>query len=461
MKSILIITEIFDIGGAETQIRGEINQLSKLGWQVHLACGNHFRPDLIPPLTSSITSGLALGPEATLSDLTVTVKILKKLIESHDIGVVHAHPFTSLFPSLIAAELTRTSLVITLHGPASLGTFYGPYYDFLLNSVILPSAELVVAVSEEVRALAAPHVRKSALIVQHNAVQLDEVLAIHQVAQPDSRWLIVSRLDEYKVVGIREFILFAQTAGIPAVAVAGDGPAKELLHGQLAKDDLLEYVEFMGMHSDIPALMHRFSGVAGMGRVVLEGIASKRPVCLVGYDGVKGILDNVTFAQAAESNFSGRNLSNISFDSFADQLLALESSPVRTGGAAILGRLHDEAAVWADFSNTVDQIKVNRPSFATDLYAWIQSNVTVDDTPYLLSLAMRQATSRLAHSHRYFNSAIAANFSYYQGLADKNDASLNRSIDVPINNIYKSRSWRIITRPLRVIARVFRREQRR
>lgn len=503
-KPILIVTEIFDIGGLETYICGEINQLSKIGWQVHLACGKRFRPDLVSQLTASITSGLALGPEATQSDLMETVRMLKEIIEMHDVRVVHAHPFTALFPSLIAAELTRIPLVISLHGPASLSTSYGPYYDFLLNSIILPSAELVVAVSEEVRALAAPYVRESALIVQHNAVSIDEFQATH-VVQTDSRWLIVSRLDAFKIVGIREFILFAQTVGIPGVVVAGDGPARELLQEQLTKDGLLEYVECIGTRADIPALMRRFSGIAGMGRVVLEGIASERPVCLVGYDGVKGFLDPTILIQAAKSNFSGRNFSNISIEDFARQLFALENSPPRTS-TGMLRMLHDEAVVWTHFSNVIDQIKVNKIFFATDLYAWIESNVTGKNIPYLFSLETHQAIDPLAHSHRYpdSDSVIMPSHLHYQqmaerdaqiiitslnqAMAERNEqiANLNQAViewktqitclnqtvakyeeqvtslnqalverDALITAMRNSTSWRL-TRPLRFVARVLR-----
>ena len=82
-------------------------------------------------------------------------------------------------------------------------------------------------------------------------------------------------------------------------------------------DGILDFVEFYGISADVPKLMRSTAGVAGMGRVVLEGLACQKPVCLVGYDGVKGIVDQDLIWQAARYNFSGRNLKSIDGTSFS------------------------------------------------------------------------------------------------------------------------------------------------
>jgi hypothetical protein len=53
----------------------------------------------------------------------------------------------------------------------------------------------------------------------------------------------------------------------------------------LVESGLAERVEFFGATPDASEMMPNFAVVAGMGRVVLEGLSAGRPVILVGYDG--------------------------------------------------------------------------------------------------------------------------------------------------------------------------------
>ena len=227
MKSILIVTEIFDIGGLETHIRCEINSLTKLGWIVHLVCGKKFKNDLVPQSVASLTTGLCIGAEATARDLVETVETLRSLIRSHGINVVHAHPFTSLVPSLIAAELERVQFTVSLHGPISIGSGYlGPLYDFLFYSAVIPSANPLIVVSEETEKLAEPYLANQNILIQPNAIDVDEFCQLEKPELLDERWIVVSRLDDFKIVGIFEFVKFAKAAGLTGVRIVGDGNAE-------------------------------------------------------------------------------------------------------------------------------------------------------------------------------------------------------------------------------------------
>jgi hypothetical protein len=88
--------------------------------------------------------------------------------------------------------------------------------------------------------------------------------------------------------------------------IVGDGPAKNDLTQRLDDLGLTSYANLIGASNQVHSLIQKHSGVAGMGRVVLEGVASRKPVVLVGYDGVKGVCDKTFLALAAEENFSGR-----------------------------------------------------------------------------------------------------------------------------------------------------------
>jgi hypothetical protein len=229
MKSILIVTEQFTIGGLETHIRGEISRLCESGVEVHLATGNIFEEELLPPNVASVSRGLPLDPASTPEGLLTAINQLRKIIREHSIDGVHIHPFTSIIPAVAAAELERIPYAITLHGPASLAS-YGAIYDLLFKDVILPNTGLIVAVSPEVQRLLSFHATDESVIYIPNAVSFLELSDTTSTASSsDQRWLVVSRLDQFKIPGIIDFCSKAKNCNIPGVLIVGDGPAKQNL----------------------------------------------------------------------------------------------------------------------------------------------------------------------------------------------------------------------------------------
>src|SRR5690606_22548311 len=99
MKSILIVSEQFTIGGLETHIHDEIRHLTELGYATHLATGTVYREELLPECLTSFTPGLALTHSATPTELLSVVDALRKLIRDKQVGFVHIHPFSSIVPA--------------------------------------------------------------------------------------------------------------------------------------------------------------------------------------------------------------------------------------------------------------------------------------------------------------------------------------------------------------------------
>ncbi len=365
MKSILIVTELFTMGGLETHICGEIKRLGELGLDVHLATGKSFDNALLPTGFSNVVSALPLGPEATPEELLFSINELRKIIREHSIDSVHIHPFASIIPAAIAAELEGIPFAITLHGPASLGGYGGPMYDFLVNNLILPNAKLVVAVSVETEKLLLDYVASESVAVIPNSVAFesstDDTPAINE---PDSHWLIVSRLDQFKIPGILDFCIKSKLAGITRVNIVGDGPAKADLSRQLDDHGLANYAIFVGASTQVHSLMQKATGVAGMGRVVLEAIAAKKPVVLVGYDGIKGVVNPRFLERAAEENLSGRGLPTIGPDTFSAQLKSIASGMNASELYALSKSRFNDLTNWSTF---IDQLRATSPSIPTPL----------------------------------------------------------------------------------------------
>jgi GT2 family glycosyltransferase len=348
-KSLMIVTEAFELGGVETYICSEVEQLVNQGWHVHLVCGRRFSGALLPDGLASKTSGLALGPEASVEEFLQSVDQIVEIARRENVSVINAHPFISLISAVVASSLLRIPCVATLHGPSSIAGSYGAAYDFMLASLVLPAASRVSAVSAEVAALARPYTSADRLSILPNAVT-PPVGLLREVPAQSGRWLVVGRLDPAKSDGIIQFARAAVEIGLAGVDICGDGPSRASVEDSLA--DLIDRgdVRLLGAHSSAAALMPSYSGVAGMGRVALEGLAAGLPVVLVGYDGIKGLLDSDLYLAASWANLSGRGLATISNERLDQQLQQIDERATAALCAQVLAE-RDAAALWAGFAS--------------------------------------------------------------------------------------------------------------
>lgn len=350
-KSLMIVTEAFVVGGVETYIRTEVEELCRQGWQVHLVCGRTFSPLLVPDCVTSVTHGLALGPDASVVEFLGAVDQMVEIARRYEVAVIHAHPFTSLISALACAQLISVPMLVTLHGPSSVVGSYGAVYDFMVGSLVLPAASGVTAVSQEVRDLAIPYVEGDRLFVWPNAVAPIK----GPEREGNGRWLLVSRLDSNKITGVLDFVSkLLQTSGT-AVDICGAGEALAQLEAALvdAIDD--GRVRLLAPTASVQEMMLDYAGIAGMGRVALEGLVQGLPVMLVGYDGVKGMIDDQLYADAAYSNFSGRGLPTLSEEGMREQLqrAMVERSLFNVDRVV---QQHNPASIWAEFAGLTQSL---------------------------------------------------------------------------------------------------------
>jgi hypothetical protein len=138
------------------------------------------------------------------------------------------------------------------------------------------------------------------------------------------RWAVISRIDAYKVVGIKkliEFLIIRNKHKPLTLSVIGDGPDLDGLR-KWASAKNASFIDFRGVIDNDKIYNENYSVICGMGRVVLEAISARKPICLVGYDGIKGFINTPNrLVIASRSNFSGRNIENIHYPSFEKELL--------------------------------------------------------------------------------------------------------------------------------------------
>ncbi|MDC7807937.1 glycosyltransferase [Luteimonas sp BLCC-B24] len=407
-KSLLIVTEAFELGGLESYIRGEVAQLQRLGWKVHLACGHRFSEAMLPEGLASLTTGLALGPEADIAAFLGAVDHLVELARREQVSAVHAHPFTALLPAVACASTLGLRCAITLHGPDSISGSYGEAYDFMLTSLALPFASAVVAVSEEVADLACPYVEPQRLRVLENAIEPVEVVA----GERHGRWLAVSRLDNAKIEGVAAFIRAAAELGLEGVDVCGDGPARDVLEASFTDMIASGQLRMLGAHADANVRMRAYAGVAGMGRVALEGLAAGLPVVLVGYSGVKGLLDDALYATASRSNLSGRGLPDVPVSALARQLQALRPGVVPE--ISVLARSERDADVlWRRFTEMLGDAAPVRSSVVEDYLRSLRTLYAASGASAYWSREVMDVLSRLVASPALHGTSLAQAFTIH------------------------------------------------
>jgi len=412
MKSVLVTTEMFTVGGLETHLCGEVAELSRLGCEVHLAVGQQYSDLMLPKQLASLTTGLAFGPDATMDDLVESVEKLRQLIRNYKVECIHAHPFVSLIASCIAAELEGIAFAVTLHGPVSLRNSYGPVYEFLIRSIILPQTGLVVVVSDEIARLSEPYVAPGTLVMLPNSIT-PSVHVDSDAKTVDPRWLVVSRLDAAKCKGILDFIEKAYVIGIPGIRIAGDGPAMQNLQGDLLETGLLDFVELLGVRTDIRALMRTSAGVGGMGRVVLEGLSEHRPVVLIGYDGVKGVVNQELFLHAKLANFSGRNLPTVKTVVLERQFKDAASMNNCDLNDFILKDFSEDCN-WRVFLKRLQDLPAMKRSVLGDVYLAMRSADITDSISFLQSEWTLNYLLDVAHGTAHFEPRLISSLQVYK-----------------------------------------------
>lgn len=322
-KTVLIVTENFSTGGLETYIEGQIRQLKNLNYRVVVATGS--TGDLVDALgVDKSYTGINFNFVSDRNNLLTATTRLKKIILDESVDIVHAHPFLSIPAAYLACNETGVKFLYTLHGPSSVENGYGDFNEKLMGAIINTATPIVV--SDELNKIVRKKYPLSNPMTVPNAVLFPETITESPRSIPGDmeRWAVISRIDAYKVVGIKkliEFLIIRNKHKPLTLSVIGDGPDLDGLR-KWASAKNASFIDFRGVIDNDKIYNENYSVICGMGRVVLEAISARKPICLVGYDGIKGFINTPNrLVIASRLNFSGRNIENIHYPSFEKELL--------------------------------------------------------------------------------------------------------------------------------------------
>lgn len=318
-KSVLIITQHYAMGGLETYIDTQVKDLVSHGYRVHLMSAVIADRLLLPEELSSYHENVDLNM-GSIGQLMQGVDSIRQVIKEEEIDLVHVHPFDCIFPAVIAAACEKVPSLLTLHGPISLQYFTKNIHTQILGIYCLKTLHTICCVSQETADQLMEIIDHPSVIIIPNLIDSSQANPPVIEGSENKNWLIASRLDSDKSAGIISFIDFASRCNsINNIDIYGSGDNEDLIKTYISDNGYNDWVHFKGTVRDVPAVMKNYAGFAGMGRGALEAAFSQIPVCLVGYDGIKGILDDELFKQAAYCNFSGRNLNNVDEECLIDE----------------------------------------------------------------------------------------------------------------------------------------------
>jgi glycosyltransferase involved in cell wall biosynthesis len=240
-------------------------------------------------------------------------RMMKTAIEEHSIDVVHVFHPNHYFLALLVAPLKDVPVVFTAVWHLDRHAY--PVYP---GRLIFVAEEFL----DHIKPFMGKHAREMTVIP--NRVDLDRF-------GEDVDWTGFTKDKGLPATGIKiafmsrlgstkeKSVYYAMDAvrillerGTEAtLAVAGDGP----LYDQLAEyGDRIngecgrKAIRFIGSIEQTPEFMSWADIVLGIGRSSFEGMAARKPTCIVGEKGLAGVVSEDTVKELQYYNFAGRNV---------------------------------------------------------------------------------------------------------------------------------------------------------
>lgn len=324
-KSVLILCLNNSIGGVSTRMEGEINGFIDQGVDVHILGDEQVKD--CSYVTNPHVKNVVITELNACNTVDSIIKVLNQaesMIAKNGIDFIYSHHPDMYLISAIAAQRMKIPFMVTIHG-IGFHLFNNPFQHFILKHFVYPYASLVTCMSPALTTISKFVVPDTNLHLYHNLVNTERFRpkSLEKVDNVKNGWLIVSRLGAEKIGGIVKLVEYAYRAGVSQVSIAGDGGPLliERFKNLLSQAGIPDFVNFLGPRKDIHDLMHQYSVVAGVDRVVLEAGSSMKPVCILGYNGgIKGFLKPNNFKKLAYTNFCGRDLPDLSLQEFIEEV---------------------------------------------------------------------------------------------------------------------------------------------
>lgn len=304
------------IGGIETRWMDEFYYLRENRYKVYFFTDKANFDSEISKLFS--IEEFIVVDSINLNNASKFINLINQIISTirdKSINVISIHMLDAYAcAAVIAAQICRIAVISTIHGTPDI--YRKPLERILFQELAGKSFSLSISVSQHLNSIFNSQAPLLAIIP--NLINLDKYK--HQKTNLKPAWLIVNRISPEKYSSMLRFLQAANESQISIVDIAGGGDSSTL-RKQIKDLNLKIQVNFLGEIDDIASLIPQYSGVAGMGRVAIEGLACKKPVCIISPEGnLIGLVTKLNFKYLISYNFIGKTIVPISNEKFSEQL---------------------------------------------------------------------------------------------------------------------------------------------
>lgn len=369
LRNILIVVDEYT-GGIRDHIRSEIEFLTQNGARVHLFTD---RP-LIIGEDDGFSSINVLKPSLQGQPWTVSLRGLQQIqsvARAHQIDLIHSHAYSLLPLAALCSKAAQIRIINTFHGPDIFffldSNSHGRAFRRQVESI-----GTLISVSHELKHKLEKRSQKFEIQTVYNPVKIRSKTPM--ATGKANKWLWAGRLSKDKLPGLRELILMLKPHKQITLDVYGMGSGEDelrtLLESQLGKRG-----HFLGWKDDVELVFQSYDVISGMGRVIIDGMLSNRPVFLVGYEHPKCFITRENFDACMFANFSGRGLPGIAKSDFQRDLQSLAFMPSQLELSNEIAMHVSDRDVWSKVFGVMEESRPATGSALWELAEWSQVSV--------------------------------------------------------------------------------------
>lgn len=337
-KTILICLERLDVGGVETSVYNQALVFKEKGYNVIILAQNGIYTEKLKEQgITCIDFEFKLNNEIDISGTKQIIEIIKK----YNVGQIHIHQFPCLLNAFIACIITKRPYLAFVHSRLTevfdwyISQF--PLYKRLFK-FYFDNAYKIITLNYGSIELNSKYfdILKENYAVFKNSIYFKEYITQNQVKQINN-FMIISRIAPEKIIsiqnGINFFIQYANSNNNfdGKLVIYGDGDEQSIatVKKYIEDNNINSYSIFLaGGTNEVAKEMEKYDVVMGMGRCIIEAIATKRIAIISSPKEIKFLVDKNNIYDSIEANFASNDLEARKIEDIIVQLQRLDSEKI-------------------------------------------------------------------------------------------------------------------------------------
>lgn len=337
-KTILICLERLDVGGVETSVYNQALVFKEKGYNVIILAKNGIYTEKLKEQgITCIDFEFKLNNEIDINGTKQIIEIIKK----YNVGQIHIHQFPCLLNAFIACIITKRPYLAFVHSRLTevfdwyISQF--PLYKRLFK-FYFDNAYKIITLNYGSIELNSKYfdIPKENYAVLKNSIYFKEYITQNQVKQINN-FMIISRIAPEKIIsiqnGINFFIQYANSNNNfdGKLVIYGDGDEKSIatVKKYIEDNNINNYSIFLaGGTNEVAKEMEKYDVVMGMGRCIIEAIATKRIAIISSPKEIKFLVDKNNIYDSIEANFASNDLEARNIEDIIVQLQRLDSEKI-------------------------------------------------------------------------------------------------------------------------------------